>query len=106
MKQTDQEFWVEQIQAQKESGLSIKKFCTQEGLIEGKFYYWKKAIGKIPRTKSSNNFIQATDKESATGSFTITLQNSMSISFEALPEPHWFGKFLKACSDASESDQV
>lgn len=104
MKQKDREFWSEHILAQKESGLSVKKFCAREGLIESKFYYWKKTIGAIK--SQAHHFIKAIDEQSTCASFTITLSNSMSISFDTPPEPRWFGKFLKACSDATKSSQI
>ena len=32
------------IERQKESGLSVKMFCTNEGIAESTFYYWQKRI--------------------------------------------------------------
>ncbi|MDR2810961.1 MAG: IS66 family insertion sequence element accessory protein TnpB, partial [Tannerellaceae bacterium] len=30
------------------SGLSVRDFCSNEGLHEAKFYYWQKKIAKAP----------------------------------------------------------
>ena len=32
------------LQRQKESGLSVKSFCSNEGIVLSTFYYWKKKL--------------------------------------------------------------
>ena len=34
------------VERQKESGLSVRSFCTNEGLAASTFYYWKKKLLK------------------------------------------------------------
>lgn len=41
-------------QRQKESGLSVKEFCSNEGIVPSTFYYWKK---KLIKTKQLSGFI-------------------------------------------------
>ncbi len=98
MQKPDKSFWLEQIERWKESGLSIKKFCKDEGLIEHKFYHWKKKLSQ----NTSNDFIEAVEKKSP-GHFCITLSNGMSLTFDSLPEASWLGNFIKECSGDFES---
>lgn len=39
---------------QQESGLKVKDFCSNEGIAEATFYYWKK---KLHKDTSKNRFI-------------------------------------------------
>lgn len=41
-------------QRQKESGLNIKDFCTNEGIAHSTFYYWRK---KYNNSRDKNSFI-------------------------------------------------
>src|SRR6266702_8054758 len=38
------EDWRARIAAQKQSGISVKQFCEQQGLTEQSFYYWRKRL--------------------------------------------------------------
>src|ERR1700738_3333732 len=38
------EAWRERVAAQKQSGVSVKQFCEQQGLTEQSFYYWRKRL--------------------------------------------------------------
>jgi hypothetical protein len=38
------EAWRAQLAAQKQSGVSVKQFCEQQGLTEQSFYYWRKRL--------------------------------------------------------------
>ncbi|MBZ5626778.1 MAG: helix-turn-helix domain containing protein [Acidobacteriia bacterium] len=38
------EAWRARIAAQKQSGVSVKQFCAQQGLTEQSFYYWRKRL--------------------------------------------------------------
>lgn len=46
--------FLEFFQRQKESGLSVKEFCSNEGIVPSTFYYWKK---KLIKTKQLPGFI-------------------------------------------------
>jgi SOS-response transcriptional repressor LexA len=46
---------------QQESGLSIKEFCSNEGIAPSSFYYWKKKLRKNPPL---NGFIPLVVKSS------------------------------------------
>ncbi len=36
--------WRERMASWRESGLSVRAFCRQQGLIETSFYYWKREL--------------------------------------------------------------
>ena len=43
-KDDQQQFWQMAIETWRESGLSIRQFCKQEGLTEPAFYIWRKKL--------------------------------------------------------------
>jgi transposase-like protein len=38
------EYWRERIAAQERSGLSVQRFCKEQGLNNPSFYYWRKRL--------------------------------------------------------------
>jgi hypothetical protein len=38
------DMWAERISAQQRSGLSVKRFCKEQGLTECSFYAWRKRL--------------------------------------------------------------
>ena len=38
------DYWRERIAAQERSGLTIERFCKEQGLTEQSFYYWRKRL--------------------------------------------------------------
>ena len=45
-KTSRQEFWRQAVARQRKSGLSIRRFCEQEGLATATFYIWKRRLGQ------------------------------------------------------------
>ena len=43
-KRTGHNEWREQMAAQERSGLSVRRFCQQQGIAEHRFYYWRKRL--------------------------------------------------------------
>ena len=39
------EFWRQVLARQRRSGLSVHRFCQQEGLAAATFYHWKRRLG-------------------------------------------------------------
>jgi hypothetical protein len=39
---------LELIKRQKETGLTIKAFCANEGIPKSSYYYWRKSLNKVP----------------------------------------------------------
>ncbi|HYW97252.1 MAG TPA: transposase [Bacteroidales bacterium] len=46
--------FLELIRLQQDSGLTVKEFCSNEGIVPSTFYYWKK---KLQVTSGKNDFI-------------------------------------------------
>ena len=40
------EYWRERIAQQERSGVSVQRFCKEQGLTEQSFYAWRKRLGK------------------------------------------------------------
>ena len=55
-----QQFWQIVLETFKSSGLSVRKFCKQEGLSEPTFYAWRKKLAKSnePKVANSSAFIK------------------------------------------------
>ena len=43
-----QQFWQMVLETFKSSGLSVRRFCKQEGLSEPSFYSWRRKLVKVP----------------------------------------------------------
>ncbi|MDQ5888340.1 MAG: hypothetical protein QG667_1633 [Pseudomonadota bacterium] len=49
-KQSKEQIWNERLLAQGASGLSIKRWCLQEGVTTSSFHYWRKQLAAAPAT--------------------------------------------------------
>src|SRR5580704_3646937 len=47
--------WPARIAAQRQSGVTVKQFCAEQGLTEQSFYYWRKRL-QTPQTPTSMRF--------------------------------------------------
>jgi hypothetical protein len=58
------EDWRTRIAAQKQSGVSVKQFCAEQGYTEQSFYYWRKRL----QTPGSMRFalVEADPRQRAT----------------------------------------
>jgi transposase len=43
-KRTGHNEWHERMAAQERSGLSVRRFCQQQGIAEHRLYYWRKRL--------------------------------------------------------------
>jgi len=46
-KTSRREFWRQALVRQRMSGLSIHRFCEQEGLATARFYHWQRRLGQV-----------------------------------------------------------
>jgi len=67
----DEKKFIDFYQRQKESGLSVKEFCTNELIAPSTFYYWQK---KLSKRKQLPNFIPV-EVNSKPGTFENNLSN-------------------------------
>jgi len=54
--------FLELYRRQQESGLSVEGFCSNEGIAESTFYYWRK---KVRQDRTKQNFIPLIVKSSS-----------------------------------------
>jgi len=47
----DESKFIALLNRQQESGLNVKDFCSNEGLTESTFYYWRKKLQEHPPSK-------------------------------------------------------
>jgi len=52
-KNDQHQFWQMVFETFKSSGLSIRRFCKQEGLTEASFYFWRKKLANAKESKSA-----------------------------------------------------
>ena len=53
-------YWQAAVELYRESGLSVRQFCQQEGLAESAFYYWRRELSQRyepPRQQSPPQFV-------------------------------------------------
>lgn len=55
--------WAGVVAAQQASGLSILEWCSQHGVSEGTFYYWRKRLAEVP--SGAPQWVEVADVESA-----------------------------------------
>jgi hypothetical protein len=48
----------------KESGLSVRDFCYQNGFPEFKFYYWRRKMSRSSQLTNAGSFVPASLKQS------------------------------------------
>jgi hypothetical protein len=53
--------WIEKIQRQQKSGLTIEKWCTENEISSHVFHYWKKRL--FPCVIDRNSFSELTDQK-------------------------------------------
>jgi len=49
-------FWQRMIEARRDSGLSVARFCQKEGISQAAYYYWRKKLcdGVSPANEASS----------------------------------------------------
>jgi transposase-like protein len=95
--------WLQRIQRQASSGLSMAAFCRREGLSPRLFYAWRgrlKARSRsappdpplfVPLRRNSNP--QEAGPISGFG-IEMELPHEVRLRFDALPEPEWLGRVV------------
>ena len=52
-KDDQRQFWQMAIETWQDSGISVSKFCKDEGLSEGSFYNWRKKLAKGGKSEAA-----------------------------------------------------
>jgi len=58
--QEEQQKWIDIIQTQQQSGLSISQWCRENKIRAYCFYYWKSKL--FPQTLTRSDFVELNDK--------------------------------------------
>ena len=59
-----EKFWREAIERQQASGMSIRAFCDAEGLIDHRFWYWKRVLKSGARARKASKSKQDRTRQS------------------------------------------
>ena len=93
---TEQErknYWLDLMDHQTESGLSIAAFCQKHNLSRHQFYYWRKRLAK---NSKSNGFVQLIPTEQPQNGIKIYLSESPYIEVQPGFDPHTLQAVVKA----------
>lgn len=82
------------------SGSTKAEFCKSQKIPQHTFFYYQKFHGTVNQTsaredRSSKLFIPVTEKKE----FKIKVNNSITLSFELLPEASWMANFVNALGE-------
>ena len=83
--------WQKIIEDQKQSGLSVRRYCLERNLNQTSFFYWQKRIS--PPSEFKGVFLPVKIKKYDQG-FTVKVSSGQ-MTFETEPNPTWFAKVLK-----------
>lgn len=89
------QYWKAQIDKFKVSGLSVRVFCSQEGLNQYTFGYWREQLGERQKRKASfrSNFLPVVVSSPAIESRGTNAK---------MPDPKWVAEFLKSFLSGAE----
>ena len=67
-----EQYWQEKIRAAARSGLSIREFCSREGLKEGQFHSWRRELWRREQEKAGKRMQRNSGKNTpAKASFAL-----------------------------------
>ena len=82
------------------SGMTKADFCKSQKIPQHTFFYYQKFHGTVTQTSArtdhpSKLFVPVTEKKE----FKIKVNNSITLSFELLPEASWMASFVNALGE-------
>ena len=93
--------WDKLVELYQKSGLSKADFFRSQKITEGQYYYYAKfhrnkiqaqdLSTTLPMVQKSNFIPMVSQKE-----FKITINNSIGLTFDSLPEPIWIANLIKS----------
>lgn len=87
-------YWLELIDHQAESGLTIASFCEKHEISRHKFYYWRKRLGKSK--KANTGFVQLIPNSDSGSGIKVHLNESVYIEVQPGFDPHTLQSVVKA----------
>ena len=92
------EFWEEAIQLWTDSRLSVREFCTREGLVEHTFYTWRRELlAEIATPEIRQESPAASDGEVPTGG----RRRRKQVAADDMPEATVAGPFIELVAPTS-----
>ena len=96
--------WQQLFEQYLKSGFSKAEFCRSQKIPSHTFFYYQKLHGEGHQIKSDFKpstalFIPLTEKKD----FKIKINNSLSLSFESVPDASWMADFVKSLGVANAS---
>lgn len=84
------------------SGMTKADFCKSQKIAQHTFFYYQKFHGTINQTSAradqpSKLFLPVTERKE----FKIKVNNSITLSFELIPEASWMASFVNALGETS-----
>jgi hypothetical protein len=80
------------------SGLTKADFCRSQKLTTSKFFYYAKLHRETTPSQQNHSaslFLPVVGKKD----FTMRINNSVSLTFEAIPDAHWMASFVKSLGE-------
>jgi hypothetical protein len=96
IEQDHRNYWLELMNHQAESGLTIAAFCQKHEISRHRFYYWRKRLGK---SKKSNGFIQLIPSVKEENRITIYFGEPPYIEVQPGFDPQTLKEVVKALGD-------
>jgi hypothetical protein len=93
--------WLNFVDLYSKSGMTKADFCRSQKIPAHTFFYYQKFHGTIknsfPRSEQSVAplFVPLTEKKE----FRIRINNSVSLSFDSVPEASWMASFVKSLGE-------
>ncbi|WDE03089.1 hypothetical protein SG34_016835 [Thalassomonas viridans] len=92
-------YWTGVFTAQKQSGLSKKAFCRQEGLSLSTFYYWQQLCSQDDgQTPAIVPLILSEAPSTESASLILTLPNGCQLSFSSALTPQQLKQYIAVLS--------
>ncbi len=87
--------WQRLFDQYQKSGMTKADFCRSQGIAQSRFFYYAKYHRESPLADKSNLFVPL----AAQKNFTIKINNSVCLSFEAVPDALWMANFVKSLGE-------
>lgn len=75
------DLWTERVSACRQSGKSVRNWCTENGISEKTYYYWQRRIFQACQSESPT-FAEVLVPESSSGSAAILRYGDLSIEIQ------------------------
>jgi hypothetical protein len=98
--QETRNYWENQLEMFRKSGLSVSKYCNDNGLRKNQFFYWRKRLDNkaTPVFRKKTGFAPV-KLLPETGMIKISLPGGISLECRSRVEPEWLSTLLRRLAD-------